>query len=192
MTLETRTLSQPLEFRAGDTGKKLAGTAIVYNRETIIGDYFRERIMPGAFAKSLTGDVRALYNHDSAAILGRTAAKTLRLRDDANALSFELDLPDTQVGRDLAVSVERGDVAGSSFGFRVTKQEWDETGNLPLRSVLEAELYEISPCGDPAYADTSLALRSLEEARREKIEHPAHKRIAERRARTEQVARGIR
>lgn len=170
MTLETRTLSKPLELRADD-GKKLGGIAIVYNSETQIGDYFRERIMPGAFAKSLLGDVRALYNHDSNAVLGRTKAKTLRLQDSANALSFELDLPDTQAGRDLAVSVQRGDITGSSFGFRVTKQEWDETGPLPLRSVIEAELYEISPCGDPAYEDTTLALRSLDEARKEKRQH---------------------
>ena len=98
MTLETRTLSQPLEFRAGDTGKKLAGTAIVYNRETIIGDYFRERIMPGAFAKSLTGDVRALYNHDSAAILGRTAAKTLRLAKNGEEVIGEADAVNPVIG----------------------------------------------------------------------------------------------
>lgn len=167
MTLETRTQPSPLEFRAGDTGRVLSGIAIVYNRETVIGDYFRERIMPGAFAGSLNSDVRALFNHDSSIVLGRTAAKTLRIKDQANALSFEIDLPDTQAGRDLAVSVERGDIAGTSFGFRVTKQEWDETGDLPLRSVIEAELFEISPCGNPAYGDTSLALRSLDEARKD-------------------------
>jgi uncharacterized protein len=167
MTLETRTQTSPLEFRAGDTGKVLSGIAIVYNSETRIGDFFRERILPGAFATSLKGDVRALFNHDSSIVLGRTTAKTLRLKDQANALSFEVDLPDTQAGRDLAVSVQRGDIAGTSFGFRVTKQEWDETGDIPLRSVIEAELFEISPCGDPAYEDTSLALRSLDEARKE-------------------------
>jgi len=192
MTLELRTLSQPLELRAGDSGQTIGGAAIVYNRETNIGDWFREKIMPGAFGKSLQGDVRALMGHDSNIILGRTSAKTLRLQDSANALVFEVDLPDTQAGRDVAVSIQRGDLKGMSFGFMVTKQEWDETGDVPLRSVIEAQLFEISVVGDPAYGDTSVALRSLEEARKARPVHPAHQRISERKARMEQAVRGIR
>jgi HK97 family phage prohead protease len=192
MTLETRTLSRPLEFRAGDSGKIIAGIAVAYDSETTIGDYFRERIMPGAFGASLKGDVRALMGHDSNIILGRTSAKTLRLNDAANALGFEIDLPDTQAGRDVATSIQRGDLQGMSFGFVVTKQEWDDTGPIPLRTVTEAELFEISVVGDPAYGDTTVALRSLDEARKEKHKHPGYTRIAERKARTEQVARNIR
>lgn len=171
MTLETRSLSRPLEYRAGDAGKTIGGVAVVYNSETIIGDVFRERIMPGAFAKSLQGDVRALMGHDSNIILGRTRAKTLRLSDSADGLGFEIDLPDTQAGRDVAESIHRGDLDGMSFGFRVTKQEWDETAPMPLRSVIEAELFEISVVGDPAYGDTSVAMRSLEEARKDRRQH---------------------
>lgn len=192
MTLELRALSSDLEVRAGDSGKTIGGVAVVYNSETSIADYFREKILPGAFGNSLQGDIRALMGHDSNIILGRTSAKTLRLKDAANALSFEIDLPDTQAGRDVATSIQRGDLKGMSFGFMVTKQEWDDTGPMPTRSVIEAQLFEISVVGDPAYGDTTVAMRSLDEARKAKPAHPAHHRISERKARTEQAVRGIR
>jgi phage head maturation protease len=61
----------------------------------------------------------------------------------------------------------RGDIDGMSFGFRVTKQEWDESGEVPLRTIREVELFEVSVVTFPAYADTEVALRSLEDARKE-------------------------
>jgi HK97 family phage prohead protease len=194
MEIERRALSAPLEVRAD--GQTVAGYAAVFNSETDIGGMFREKIAPGAFKPSLNGDVRALWNHDSSNVIGRTKAGTLRLAEDNKGLAVEIDLPDTQVGRDLRENMRLGNVDGMSFGFRVTKQQWDETGDIPVRTIEEVELFEVSAVTFPAYEATEIALRSLDKQReeREKKEHnaaAAKARIAARRAAAEQKFRGI-
>lgn len=191
MTLETR--GRPIEKRA-EGGKKVAGYAAVFNSETDIGGYFREKIAPGAFSDSLKADVRALLDHDHGRVIGRTAAGTLRLSEDEHGLSVEIDLPDTSDGRDAAVLIERGDLDGMSFGFVVTKQSWDETGDTPLRTIEKVELHEVSIVAFPAYGDTSIAMRSLDDARKDRSLHnytAASRRIAARKARQEQRIRNI-
>jgi phage head maturation protease len=59
--------------------------------------------------------------------------------------------------------IERGDVSQSSFAFRATKEEWDETGDLPVRTVLECELFDVSPVTYPAYDDSEVGLRKVGE-----------------------------
>jgi HK97 family phage prohead protease len=194
MKLERRALSAPLEMR-GD-GQTIAGYAAVFNSETDIGGMFREKIAPGAFDATMKGDVRALWNHDTNHVLGRTKAGTLRLSVDKRGLAVEIDLPDTQAARDLRENMRLGNVDGMSFGFRVTKQEWDETGATPLRTIQEVELFEVSAVTFPAYEDTEIALRSLNDERseRETKEHNAARakaRIATRKAEAEQKFRGI-
>lgn len=192
-----------VETRADGGKKTLMGYAAIFNSDTTIGDYFIERIDPGAFNGALSSDVRALVDHDTGRVIGRTKSGTLRLAVDERGLKVEIDVPDTADGRDLWTLVERGDISGMSFGFRVTKQEWDETGDMPVRTVLEVELYEVSACAFPAYDDTTLGVRSLESARaeaekalaedRKKKENAlaAQRRIAERLAQQEQRIRGI-
>lgn len=156
-----------LEVRSTGTltasNKKLAGYAAIFNSEANLGD-FQELIRPGAFAKSLaTGsNVRALYHHQGAALLGTTKAGTLELREDAYGLAFTLALPDTTHGRDLAVLVERGDISGCSFGFRVAPggDRWEQRGKNLVRLLLDVELIEITLTAEPAYTDTTVALRS--------------------------------
>ncbi|MCG7507070.1 HK97 family phage prohead protease [Mesorhizobium retamae] len=193
-----------VETRADDGKKTLIGYAAVFNSDTTIGDYFIERIAPTAFDKAIKGDVRALVDHDTGRVIGRTKSGTLRLAVDERGLRVEIDVPDTADGRDLWTLVERGDISGMSFGFRVTKQEWDETGDLPKRTVLEVELYEVSACAFPAYDDTELGMRDLNSARQEaealaaerdkraKDAAAAARRVAEKRATMEQKIRGIR
>ena len=156
-----------LEIRANGTltskGKTLQGYAAVFNSEAKLGT-FSEVIRQGAFSKSLESgsSVRALYHHDSAALLGTTRGGTLRLREDAHGLAFELALPDTSHGRDLAILVDRGDVQGCSFGFRVPDggDRWEQRGSTMVRELLTIELSEITLTADPAYLDTTVALRS--------------------------------
>jgi HK97 family phage prohead protease len=119
--MERRSLTTPPELRATDNGKTIAGYAAVFNDVADIGGSFREIIAPGAFKDTLGGDVRALVDHDSGRVIGRSTAGTLRLNEDDKGLKVEIDLPDTSDGRDLAVSLTRGDISGMSFGFRVTQ-----------------------------------------------------------------------
>ena len=156
--------------RAADgKGGTLAGYAAVYDTRTTekIWGEFWEVIRRGAFATALAGkeDVRMIHSHDTAVVLGRTSARTLRLSDDAKGLKFEVDLPDTTAGRDLLVSVERGDITQMSFGFRTLKQRWTEEMSPDgsqmeaVRELLEVKLLEISPVAFPAYAETEIGMR---------------------------------
>lgn len=144
-------------------GKTLTGYCAVFNSEANLGD-FSEVIRAGAFSKSLGSgsNIRALYHHDSQALLGTTKGGTLQLREDAHGLTFTLALPDTSHGRDLAILVDRGDVSGCSFGFRVRDggDRWEQRGVQLVRELLDVDLQEITLTADPAYKDTSIALRS--------------------------------
>ena len=167
---ERRVVTAPMEARAGDgdggTARTLSGYAALYNSETRIAN-FREVIAPGAFRSALKrgDDVRGLFNHNPDHVLGRTAAGTLRLSEDARGLRYELDLPDTQLGRDLWTSVRRGDVSQSSFAFTVEAQAWqDESTAVPLRFIKDVRLYDVSAVTYPAYDETSVAARGYVEA----------------------------
>ena len=154
--VETRAVA---ELRTA--GRRLTGYAAVFDSPTMIGG-FEERIARGAFAASLAakGDILALVDHDSSRLLGRTRAGTLRLSEDARGLAYELDLPDTTLGRDVLALAERRDIGGMSFGFRVKPggDHWPSRDKRELRAV---DLIEISVVqAFPAYAQTSVAARS--------------------------------
>lgn len=150
-----------LELRKGSRGQStLRGYAAVFNSESEDFGGWRERIAPGAFAKDLAAgkDIRALIDHDSARVIGRTP-KTLRLAEDEKGLRVEIDLPDTTQARDLRASVERGDIDGMSFGFKVRKDRWEEGG--AVRVLIDVELFEISVVAFPAYRAAKAGLRSV-------------------------------
>lgn len=138
----------------------ITGYAAVFNSKTSIGGWFDEIIEPGAFARSLSenGDVRALFNHNWDNVLGRTKSGTLQLEEDNRGLKFEIELPNTSVGRDLAESMSRGDINQCSFGFWITEETWDYSVEPALRTIHEVELYEISVVSIPAYDDTEASL----------------------------------
>jgi HK97 family phage prohead protease len=96
-------------------------------------------------------------------VLGRRSSGTLRLAEDRQGLSFEIDLPPTQAARDLLVSVERGDVRGASFAFTVPDggDTWNKQGEQMVRELRDIDLHEITITAQPAYQDTSVARRSF-------------------------------
>jgi len=125
---------------------------------------FRERIKPGAFAKALlTSDVRLLFNHSSdRGVLGRTP-RTLTLVEDTKGLRFEGILPDTQLARDTAVSIERKDITGNSFSFLVWEggDEWKEKDGRTERTITEfKEIFDIGPVVFPAYDSAKVKVSS--------------------------------
>lgn len=163
MQREIRASAQPLNV----SGKTIGGYAAVFNSPTDIGGEWQEVIAPGAFTETLRSgqDVLALYSHELERLLGRRSAGTLRLSEDDKGLAVEIDLPDTTDGRDVGVLIERGDLKGMSFGFMVTKQEWDETVSPPRRTIFAVDLREVTVTANPAYEDTEVGMRSLQEAR---------------------------
>lgn len=160
---EGRMVSAKVEVRAAATGvKTIVGYGAVFNVETVIGNYFREQIMPGAFKALLRSDVRSLFNHDPNYVLGRTGAGTLTISEDAVGLLYTVSPPASRA--DVVESLERGDVTGSSFGFVVKRDEWTRPSTateLPLRTIWEVEeLLDVGPVTFPAYVETSSEARN--------------------------------
>ena len=166
-TIEKRALARPVETRATNDTTTAAGYAAVFNEPTLIAGSFLETIAPGAFRNSIAADdIRAFFDHDPGRVLGRKSAGTLRVSEDQHGLKVEIDLPQTSDGNDAKVLIARGDVTGMSFAAIVVREQWDETGNIPKRTILEARLVEVSPVSLPAYDVTTIALRALERARK--------------------------
>jgi HK97 family phage prohead protease len=163
---ESRCLMAGVELRVAKNGKgpgTIVGYAAVFGMPSQDLGGFIERIAPGAFAGVLTNDVRALKNHDANYILGRNKAGSLRMVEDVLGLRVEIDLPDTQVGRDTATEISAGLMDGMSFSFTTDVDEWDYSGKVPIRTLVKVrELYDVGPVAYPAYTDTSAAMRSLE------------------------------
>lgn len=161
-----RRAAQPAEFRADEKMAHVMGHAAVFNQETMIGDYFREVIRPGAFAKSIAGDdIPFLCNHEGLP-LARNTSGTLKLSEDNRGLRMESDLdvedPDVMC---IVPKMKRGDLSKMSFQFRALRQEWDDTGEIPLRILHEVQLFDVSIVTMPAYDGTDIGLRSLTEWR---------------------------
>ena len=159
-----------VETRA-DGGKTIVGYGAVFHREGEAGTEYRlgsdivERIAPTAFNRALQEkhDARALFNHDPNMLLGRAGAATLRLSVDQRGLRYEIDIPDTQVGKDVATSIARGDLTGSSFAFAINGkdgQRFEKGKERDVRHILDVNLYDVGPVTYPAYEGTTTGLRS--------------------------------
>ena len=167
MNFERRTATEGVELREeGDTLTAI-GYAAIFDRLSGNLGGFLERVEPGAFRSTLKqADVTALFNHDPNNLLGRSSAGTLRLEEDDKGLRYEVDLPSTTLGRDVAELLRRRALIGSSFGFRTSSDSWGETeDSYPLRTLSEVALRDVGPVVYPAYSDTEASLRSLAEQR---------------------------
>jgi len=147
--------------------RKIIGYAAVFNALSEDLGGFREKIDPGAFAKTIVADdIRALKNHNSDYVLGRNTKKTLILAEDQRGLKIEIIPPDAQWARDLMVSIDRGDIDQMSFGFRTIAHRWEGEGADEIRTLMEVKLFDVSPVTFPAYPDTEVSLRYTEAALR--------------------------
>lgn len=170
MTLERRYF-KGLEIRKAQEGSlsigTLVGYAAVFNQRSQVLWDFVEVVKPGAFKQSLErgDDIRALWQHNWDDVLGRRSTKTLRIQEDDKGLAVEIDIPDTQVGRDVKTLVERRDVDGQSFGFNTMKDNWtkDKDNGLYIRELIQVDLFDVGPVTVPAYSGTSVEARSMVE-----------------------------
>jgi HK97 family phage prohead protease len=156
-------VATPPEVRKADADEpqKIIGYAVRWDQLSNPLWGFQEKFSRGAFTESLTkADAYAAWNHDPAEILGR-APTTLKLEEDEVGLRYEILAP-SWASR-YVETIERGDVRGSSFIFRPVQQEWDESNpDMAIRTILKAELYEVSPVTTPAYPTSSVGVRSAE------------------------------
>jgi HK97 family phage prohead protease len=157
--IETRTEKRE------DGSTTITGHAAVFNQLSSDLGGFREVIAPNAFENVLNDDVRALVNHDPNLLLARSTSGTLNLEQTDEGLQYSFDVPDTSYGRDLIISMERGDITQSSFAFTIEEDSWETTADGEIRTINKVKkLYDVSPVTYPAYPsadDLTLAKRSL-------------------------------
>ena len=125
----------------------------------------RDRIRKGAFRASIKGerrDVAALREHNPELLLGRLSAGTLRMRENLAGLQVEILPPDDNTGRSAVKSIERGDLRHMSFGYVVKDFERVRENGNNIRELIDLEMFDVSIVAFPAFADTSVATRSLE------------------------------
>lgn len=156
-------LISKLDTRSGENGEPIIeGYFSVFGQETEIWEGMYEQIAEGAFTKYLNNDIRCLFNHNSANVMGRTTAGTLILKEDSHGLFGSLKVnTDDRMAMDVYARVKRGDISGCSFGFFPVVEEWiDGPHNTTHWTVKEADLREVSICTFPAYPQTEITARA--------------------------------
>ena len=168
---QVRCVAQQFQTRAANDDLFIEGYFSVFNSEYPLWEGASEIVKPGAFTNSISGDVRALINHDSSLVLGRTKAGTLALRQDERGLwgSIRINRDDVDA-MNLYARVQRGDVDQCSFGFDIKRETFVDLGDGKCRWEIEEvdPLYEVSVCTFPAYTETSVSARKQDLAEIEK------------------------
>ena len=186
--MEKRIFNIETRVDSTEDGRDLVvGHASVYDsRSNNLGGFY-EYIERGAFTEELiaNSDVRALINHDPNLILARNTSGTLNLTADERGLKYEFEMPETSYGKDLAISMKRGDITQSSFAFTVAEDDWstDDEGNN-IRTIKKIDrLYDVSPVTYPAYnmaeSDLVVAKRGLKEYQESLVEETKEEIIEE-------------
>ena len=164
---QTRSVPVNFQTRSDDTGPVIAGYFAVFNNPTELWPGCIEQIAPGAFASSLGLDVRALIDHDTRLVIGRTVAGTLTLREDDAGLYGEIKINEHDSdAMNLYARVQRGDVSQCSFGFDIVAEDYvvSPDGQTCTWTIREVKLYEVSVVTFPAYDATSVVARNDDNA----------------------------
>lgn len=156
------------ELRVSDeTNSEIVGHAAVFDSwsETLGGLFpFKEIVRKGAFKDSIAkDDIRALFNHDPNYVLGRNKANTLELEEDEIGLRVRITPPNTTWAKDLVESIRRGDISQMSIGFIVEEDTWGTKDGLDIREIKKVQLFDVSPVTFPAYQETDVGVRAMEE-----------------------------
>lgn len=167
---QVRTSLSNFETRKDGETPHISGYFAVFNSNYEMFKGCTESIAPGAFTDELHSDVRALVDHDTRIVLGRTTAGTLELREDGKGLWGDIAVnPKDSDAMNCWARVERGDVSQCSIGFNILDEEHEEredgTHHFTIKKV---KLFEVSVCTFPAYEDTAVSARKADIAEIEK------------------------
>lgn len=158
---QVRSIETGFQTREAEGGPIIEGYFAVFNSDYEIWPGAIEQVAPGAFTSALGGDIRALADHDTRIVLGRTTAGTLELREDDRGLYGSIKInPEDQEAMNLYHRVQRGDVTQCSFGFDIKDEEYQHRPDgSDLWVIRDVVLYEVSVVTFPAYAETSVQAR---------------------------------
>lgn len=173
-TRQMRSIDAQFTTREDSENLSIEGYFAVFNSNYDLGMGMSESIAPHAFDNTISDDVRALINHDTTLVLGRTSAHTLEIRQDEHGLWGHIDInPNDTDAMNLYARVKRGDVTQCSFGFDIVAEDTEflENGDVHW-TIREVKLYEVSCCTFPAYEETSISARTrdLEEIKKRSLE----------------------
>lgn len=184
---QQRSLQAELNTRSDRDEMVIEGYFAVFNSETELWPGAYEEIAPGAFDKSLSNDVRALINHDTSLVLGRSKAGTLELKTDSRGLwgSIKINPNDTDAVN-LYERVKRGDVDQCSFGFIIVSEETEfrDDGTVKWR-LTEVDLHEVSIVTFPAYEATAV------QARKKQVEQYQQRKLEQRKNQLKERLRNV-
>ena len=165
------TRSENFEAREAEDGTPMIeGYFAVFGSNYDIAPGMSESVDPGAFDNTLGNDIRALVNHDTTLVLGRTKSNTLELKTDSHGLfgRIRINTKDTDA-MNLYERVSRGDVDGCSFGFDIRDEETDFSDDGSVHwTIKDVDLFEVSCCTFPAYEETNISARSIQREELEK------------------------
>ena len=164
---QVRSVPVSFQTRSDESGPVIAGYFAIFNNPTELWPGCIEQIAPGAFTSSLNGDVRALIDHDTRLVIGRTVVGTLTLREDDTGLYGEIKINEHDSdAMNLYARVQRGDVSQCSFGFDIVAEDYvvSPDGQTCTWTIREVKLYEVSVVTFPAYEATSVEARNADAA----------------------------
>lgn len=160
--MQYRTVQSDLKTRAEEENDLvIEGYFAVFNSTYDMGGGMSESVAPGAFSDTLAGDIRALIDHETRLVLGRTTAHTLELREDSHGLWGRIHInPQDSEAMNLYARVKRGDVSQCSIGFCIEQEETSFPADGTVHwTIQKINLFEVSCCTFPAYEETGIAAR---------------------------------
>ena len=158
---QVRSVASDFTTREDGEDLRIEGYFAVFNSSYDIMDGYSESVAPGAFTDTLDGDIRALIDHDTRLVLGRTTADTLKLRQDDKGLWGSIKInPNDLDAMNLYARVKRKDVDQCSFGFDILEESSEKRDDGTIHWTIEkVKLYEVSCCTFPAYKETNISAR---------------------------------
>lgn len=172
---ETRSIKTQFSTREDENNTPIIeGYFSVFGETYELMEGMTEEIAPGAFGGQCEGDVRALADHNTLLVLGRTTAGTLELREDKKGLYGVIKInPEDSDAMNLYARVKRGDVSQCSFGFDILDEVPEKRDNGEMHwTIRKVKLYEVSVCTFPAYESTQVTARtkSLENIKQRQLQ----------------------
>lgn len=161
---QVRSVASDFITREDGEDLKIEGYFAVFNSDYDIADGYSESVAPGAFTDTLSGDVRALIDHDTRLVLGRTTSGTLKLREDDKGLWGSISInPNDTDAMNLYSRVQRHDVDQCSFGFNILDETSEKRDDGSIHwTIKKVELFEVSCCTFPAYKETNISARKAD------------------------------
>lgn len=157
---QIRAATSEFVTREDNEDLRIEGYFAVFNSNYEIWDDYSESIAPGAFTDTLAGDIRALIDHDTRLVLGRTMNRTLELKQDERGLWGSIKInPNDQEAMNLYARVKRGDVSQCSIGFNIEEETYEEANGKVHWTINRVKLFEVSCCTFPAYEETNISAR---------------------------------